>query len=264
MRLDPAAIGAGVRLDARDTLGSTNAEALARAGAGEPGPLWITAERQTAGRGRRGRSWVSEPGNLHATLLLTDPGPAERAAELSFVAALAAHDAIAETAPALGVRLKLKWPNDVLIDRAKVAGILIEGERAPGAPLAVVLGIGVNCRHHPAGTAYPATSLAAAGATVGADELFAALSRTMLHRLAQWARGTGFRSIRADWLARAVGLGEDIRVVLGGEVLEGRFERLTDAGHLALRARDGTERTVAAGDVFPLAVARSAPAPASI
>src|SRR5229473_5485322 len=130
MDLAPGAAAAGVGLIACDTVGSTNAEALAYARSGERGPLWITARRQTAGRGRRGRTWVSEPGNLYATLLLTDPGPAERAAELSFVAALAVRDAIVEMAPGLGSRLKVKWPNDLLIDRAKVAGILIEGESA--------------------------------------------------------------------------------------------------------------------------------------
>ncbi len=249
MRLDSAAIRAGVRLEAHDTLGSTNREALGRAG----GPLWITARRQTAGRGRRGRTWVSEPGNLHATLLLTDPGPAERAAELSFVAALAVRDAIVETAPGLGSRLKVKWPNDLLIDRDKFAGILIEGESAPGRPLSVAIGIGVNCLHHPSGTAYPATNLSAAGAAVSPDDLFAALSRTMLQRLAQWARGAGFPLIRADWLNHAVGMGEDVRVVLGERTLEGRFDRLDEAGHLVLRLRDGTARTIAAGDVFPFA-----------
>src|SRR6267378_2624975 len=109
MDLAPGADGIG--LIACDTVGSTNAEALAYARAGERGPLWVTARAQTAGRGRRGRVWVSEPGNLYATLLLTDPAPPERAAQLSFVAALAVHDAIARLAPALAPRLALKWPN---------------------------------------------------------------------------------------------------------------------------------------------------------
>src|SRR5262249_32383687 len=119
----PAAPGA--RLISLDEVGSTNAEAFARARAGERGPLWITARRQTAGRGRRGRGWVSERGNLYASLLLTDPAPPQRAAELSLVAALALHDALAERANVLGPRLKLKWPNDLLCDGAKLAGILV-------------------------------------------------------------------------------------------------------------------------------------------
>ena len=141
MQLAPGAAAAGVGLISRDTVGSTNAEALALARAGERGPLWITARAQSAGRGRRGRTWVSEPGNLYASLLLTDPAPPERAAQLAFVAALAVHDAIAATAPALASELAFKWPNDVLLGGAKLAGILIEAE---GAPLVVAIGIGVK------------------------------------------------------------------------------------------------------------------------
>lgn len=256
MRLDPVAIRAGVRLEAFDTLGSTNAEALARARAGARGPVWLVAQRQTAGRGRRGRAWASAPGNLYATLLTTDPSPARRAAELSFVAALAVHDAIVEIAPDLASardlapRLALKWPNDVLVDGAKVAGILIEGESGP--PLAVAVGIGVNCAHHPAAVEFPATDLAAAGVSIMPDRLLCVLSRTMLGRIGQWAGGEGFASIRADWLDRATGLGGPVRVAIGDAALEGRFDRLDAAGHLVLGLPDGTTRTIAAGDVFPV------------
>ena len=138
---------AGVRHRSYDALGSTNAEALALARAGERGPLWLSATQQTAGRGRRGREWVSEPGNLYATLLLSTPSAADVAPQLSFVAALAVHDAIVACAPALADRLRLKWPNDVLIGGAKVAGILIEAESSP--VFYVAIGIGVNCVSHP-------------------------------------------------------------------------------------------------------------------
>src|SRR6185437_11516664 len=147
MQLSSAAVAAGYRLTAHDTLASTNAEALALARGGERGPLWVVAREQTAGRGRRGNSWVSPPGNLYATLLLTDPAPAEYAPQLSFVAVLALYDAIAASAPALRKALALKWPNDLLCGSAKLAGILIEGERAADA-LAVAIGIGVNCGSH--------------------------------------------------------------------------------------------------------------------
>jgi BirA family biotin operon repressor/biotin-[acetyl-CoA-carboxylase] ligase len=252
MQLDPAAVRARVRLEALEALGSTNEAALAQARAGEPGPLWITASRQTAGRGRRGRAWVSEPGNLHATLLLTDPSPQHRAAELSFVAALAVHDAIVALAPIVAPRIAIKWPNDVLIDGAKCAGILIEGEGAGAAPLAVAVGIGVNCAHHPRDLAFAATDLAALGLAVDPEGLFLVLSRTMLDRLAQWDRGNGFPAVRSDWLQRAAGLGGNIRVVFGDRELEGRFETLDAAGRLMLRLADGTPQAIAAGDVFPL------------
>lgn len=251
MQLDPAAVRAGVRIEVHDTIGSTNEDALTRARLGERGPLWIIARCQTAGRGRRGRPWVSERGNLHATLLVTDPAPPEYAAALSFVAALAVHDAIVEVAP--GLKLALKWPNDVLLDGAKVAGILIEGESAGRRPLAVALGIGVNCAHHPADTPLPATDLAAAGLVAPPEKLFRALSRTMLARLTQWDRGGGFAAIRADWLKQAAGIGEDIRVLLAERTLEGRFEALDEAGRLILRLPGGTTTMITAGEVFPLA-----------
>src|SRR5262245_22155394 len=118
MRLDPRASTAGVRLVAHEVLGSTNSEALSLARQGERGPLWVTAARQTAGRGRRGRCWISEPGNRYASLLLTDPAPAERWPQLSFVAALAIYDAVATVADAFAPKLAIKWPNDLLLDGA--------------------------------------------------------------------------------------------------------------------------------------------------
>jgi len=247
MDLAPGAAAAGVGLIACDAVGSTNAEALAYARSGERGPLWITARAQSAGRGRRGRAWISEPGNLYATLLLTDPAPPGRAAELSFVAALAVYDAIALLAPALTSRLALKWPNDVLCDGRKLAGILIEAEGT--APLVMAIGIGVNCRHHPAATEFPATDLAGAGAEVGAAALFEALSGAMVLRLREW--DAGFASIRAEWLRRAGGLGGELRVRLGAREVAGRFEALDDSGRLMLRRPDGTLEAIAAGEIFP-------------
>jgi len=247
MRLDSAAVRTGFRLLALGETGSTNAHALACARAGERGPLWITAQTQTAGRGRRGREWTSQSGNLFATLLLTDPALPGDVAQLSFVASLAVHDAIADCAPMLGPRLALKWPNDVLCGGAKLCGILLEGEGD-----SVVIGIGVNCISHPRSTAYPAIDLAAAGAHVTPDDLLAALSRAMVTRLGQWQRGEGFGSIRADWLRRARGIGERILVRLQDREISGRFEALDARGQLVLRLADGRDERVVAGDVFPL------------
>jgi BirA family biotin operon repressor/biotin-[acetyl-CoA-carboxylase] ligase len=254
MDLAPGAAAAGVGLIACDIVGSTNAEALAYARAGEKGPLWITARAQTGGRGRRGRTWVSEPGNLFATLLLTDPAPSERAPQLSFVAALATHDAIARLAPALAVRLAFKWPNDVLCGGAKLAGILIEAEGT--RPLIVAVGIGVNCRHHPGGTDIAATDLAAQGASVTAEQLFTALSGAMMVRLREW--GAGFGPIRSEWLRRSGAPGTPLRVRVGARDFTGRFETLDEAGRLVVRLADGTTETIAAGEVFPIAPAVTA------
>lgn len=250
MNLDPAALAAGVRLVTLDAIGSTNVEALTRARAGERGPLWITALRQTGGRGRRGRVWESDAGNLYATLLLTAPSPAAKVAQLSFVAALAVHDAVADAAPMLGPRLSLKWPNDTLCDGRKFCGILLEGEGSPES--IVALGIGINCMHHPRGTPYPATDLAAAGAHVTPESVFAALSRAMVHRLKQWNRGEGFAATRIDWLKRAEGLGFPIQARLSDREATGVFETIDETGHLVLRGPDGRREVIAAADVFPL------------
>ena len=240
---------AGTRHIAHETLGSTNAEALARARAGERGPLWITAKSQSAGRGRRGSVWVSPPGNLYATLLLTEPSVPEHAPQLSFVAALALHDALSQCAAQIGPLLQVKWPNDLLLGGKKLAGILIEGESDP--IFAVAIGIGVNCAAHPDDTAFPATDLAAAGALVTPAAAFVALSAAMQRRLAQWNRGQGFAAVRTDWLKRAAGLGENIRVRLPERELSGRFAGLDDTGRLLLEQPSGVT-TVTAGEVFAM------------
>jgi BirA family transcriptional regulator, biotin operon repressor / biotin---[acetyl-CoA-carboxylase] ligase len=251
MQLHPSAAAAGFRLSAFAALPSTNTHALALARGGERGPLWITAARQTAGRGRRGNQWISPPGNLYATLLLIDPAPGECAPQCSFVSALAVHDAIVSSAPGLRDALALKWPNDVLCSGSKLAGILIEGEQVSHG-LAVAIGIGVNVRHHPQETSYPVTDLTSAGADVSVESLFAALSAAMLERLGQWRRGAGFAVIRADWLERAALMGGQMKVRLPGSELTGHCESLDEQGRLLLRLGDGTLQAIAAGEVFPM------------
>jgi len=258
MRLDPIAVDAGVRLESLATTGSTNAEARLRAQQGDDGPLWITATTQTQGRSRHGRTWISPPGNLYASLLLRDPSPFEVAPQLAFVAGLALRDAIALEAPALAPRLSFKWPNDLLLDGRKCAGILIEGEAMPGAAAQngffAVIGIGVNCSSHPSatdGVAFPATDLAAHGAAMNPDRLFAQLSATLWHRLAQWDRGRGFPAILHDWLMDVRGIGEPIVVRNGDVEMRGRFVGLDEAGRLVLERPDGGLTKIAAGDVFP-------------
>ena len=247
MQLDAGARAAGVRLIAHEALGSTNAEALALARRGEAGPLWITAQIQTAGRGRRGRRWVSQRGNLHATLLLTDPAPRRHWPELSLVAALALYDAVFELAPDLKSRLAIKWPNDLVLAGKKFAGILLEGESKPAA---MAIGIGVNCASHPEQTDYPATGLRVEGAEVSPEALFGVLSAKTCARLAQWNGGRRFAAVRADWLARAAALGDEIRVRLTDRDVTGRFEGLDREGGLVLRRSGGAIETIAAGDVM--------------
>ena len=245
MGADPPA----VRHIALQTADSTTAEALRRARDGEAGPLWITADIQTAGRGRGGNAWVSEPGNLYATLLLRDPSLPSAAPQLAFVAGLAVHDAVAACAPNLGPLLQLKWPNDLLCNGRKLAGLLIEAENAP--VFAVAIGVGINCVSHPDNASFPATDLKSQGAHGTPDTLFLALAETTRARLSQWARGDRFASIRADWLKRAAGLGAPIRVRLPDRQLAGRFSGVDDAGRLLLETA-GKIETITAGEVFSL------------
>jgi BirA family biotin operon repressor/biotin-[acetyl-CoA-carboxylase] ligase len=239
-----------------DSVDSTNAEALRRARAGTRGPLWVVAASQTAGRGRRGRAWESPPGDLYASLLLVDPAPAAVAPQLAFVAGLAVDDACAALAPGLADALRLKWPNDLLCRGAKIAGILIEGEGGLGVEgegvVVAVIGVGVNCRHHPDAVEHTATDFAAQGAPIEAPALLEALRRTMAARLAEWDRGAGFAAIRSAWLARAAGLGQVMRARLPDREVSGVFEALDEAGRLILRLADGRREVITAGEVFPV------------
>ncbi|ODN72484.1 biotin--[acetyl-CoA-carboxylase] ligase [Methylobrevis pamukkalensis] len=249
MRDQGPALPQGYRALRLETVGSTNAEALERAREGDPGPVWITARRQEGGRGRQGRRWTSEPGNLYASLLLTDPVEAARIGELPLVVAVAVHDAVAEVLPPpLRPRLAIKWPNDLLFDGAKITGILIEGTTVP-AGRAVVIGIGINCAHYPDDAGYAATDLSRIGAPVTPDELFAILAEKMAARLAMW-QTRGFAPLRDAWMARVVGIGTTIRVRLPREEHTGRFEALDAGGRLLLRRPDGRLETISAGDVF--------------
>ena len=262
MQLDPTAVDAGVRLESLWTTGSTNAEARSRAQHGDSGPLWITATEQTQGRGRQGRTWISPPGNLYASLLLRDPSPFEHAPQLAFVAALALRDAVALEVKSLAPRLKFKWPNDLLFDGRKCAGILIEGEVTPDREakkhFTVIIGIGVNCSNHPStgdgNTGFPATDLGAHGAAIRPEQLFARLSATMCRRIAQWDRGRGFPVILDNWLSHTRGIGEPISVRNGEVEIRGRFVGLDQSGRLMLEVGGGGIKTISAGDVFPFTV----------
>jgi BirA family transcriptional regulator, biotin operon repressor / biotin---[acetyl-CoA-carboxylase] ligase len=231
-----------------DVVDSTNAEAMRRALAGERGPLWIVAARQSAGRGRQGRKWVSGPGNLYATLLATFAVPAHIVAQASFVAALAVFDALA-TLLERPERLALKWPNDVLLDSAKVSGILIETAAQDRPDLTTVaIGIGINLLQAPANTSYGATALADHGAHVEPDEAFSILAAALCRRLADWNDGSNFAVIRGDWTARAAGVGSPISVTLGDRTVTGAFRGLASDGALLLEA-GGAVHAIHAGEV---------------
>jgi BirA family biotin operon repressor/biotin-[acetyl-CoA-carboxylase] ligase len=233
IQLGGAASAIGFRLSVFGEVGSTNDLALTAATNGDPGRHWFVATAQSAGRGRGGRAWTSRPGNLFSTLLLVDPCPAPDLPKLGFVAGIAAHRAISELAPQLaGVRLK--WPNDVLVDGAKLAGILLEGRALPGGAQAVAVGIGMNCRHHPDNLAYAATDLAACGVPGGPEAVFPLLSDAMAETLAVFAGGQGFAAVRNAWITAAHGIGTVVTVRQGTKTREGVFSGIDANGRLLL------------------------------
>ncbi len=230
-----------------DALDSTNAEASRLAEKSERGPLWVVAASQTKGRGRRGRTWISKPGNLFASLLAEIDAPLETCGQLSFVAALAVGDLVSFYAS--DGEVTLKWPNDILLNRRKIAGILVEASSS-GAASRIIVGCGVNLANHPDETEFPATSLAD---VIGyAPDPEAALER-LVARWGTWYeswRVNGFEPIRAAWLAQAGGLGGKLIVHLADSEIEGVFENLSDDGALLLRVNGGGFERITAGDVF--------------
>ncbi|MGP1274604.1 MAG: biotin--[acetyl-CoA-carboxylase] ligase [Caulobacterales bacterium] len=238
---------ATIRIDHYAEIDSTNEEARRRALAGERGPVWIRADRQNAGRGRRGREWISRPGNLFITGLYVLDTQAADAARLSFAAALSVADLVAELAPTLSPRLK--WPNDVLVEGRKICGILLESGNAPGGGLWLAVGIGVNLAHHPEDAERPATSLAAYGVKADPAEAGQHLAEHFDIWLQRWQQ-SGFAPLRDAWLARAHGLGEKATARLESETVEGVFVDLMPDGALRLDLADGSRRVISAGDVF--------------
>ena len=229
-----------------DEVDSTNAECLRRAAAGERGPLWITAERQTAGRGRAGRSWTQVGGNLAASLLFVPAAKLATLHQLSLLTGVAAHDAIEQTCGAIA-GLRLKWPNDILIGRSKTGGILVETTTWGGTPVAVI-GVGINIAAVPALEGRRVGRLADHSAAEPAV-LLSALDASMLRWLDAWRGGDGFGQVRAAWLARAGAPGEPLSVNVGAARVEGIFDGIDDGGALLLRDGDGMLRRLTYGDV---------------
>jgi BirA family biotin operon repressor/biotin-[acetyl-CoA-carboxylase] ligase len=255
--LGPRATSQGHRLAAFDQIGSTNAEALQRARAGERGPTWFDTTEQTAGRGRRHRPWIAPRGNLASSILEVTSVPPAVAATLGFAAGLALESALAKLSVEAAMRspgsddlkFSLKWPNDVLAGRQKLAGILLEAEAVTGG-LAVVVGIGTNVVAAPTDTPTPATSLKALGIDVSAEELFAALSDGWAEFRGIWDNGRGFAEIRRLWLERAAGLGQTVAIKSGGKQIAGIFDTIDEQGCMIVRTATGSRVPITAGDVY--------------
>ena len=235
-----------------DQTDSTNADARRRADAGETGPLWIVARRQSEGRGRRGRAWDSDAGNLFATLLTTTRKSPAEAAQVTFIAALAVADLLDSWAPASVVTIK--WPNDVMLAGEKAAGVLVESGAHPAGGLWLAVGIGVNLIHAPEGTERPATALAHhlrgdVTAPPAVEAAAARLAEAFDVWMTRWET-LGFEPILDAWRARTAGLQGPAVARLGRETVEGVAEGVAADGALKLRLADGSLRLISAGDVF--------------
>ncbi|WP_240047648.1 biotin--[acetyl-CoA-carboxylase] ligase [Sphingomonas panacisoli] len=217
---------------------------IALAATGLEEGVWLRAERQTEGRGRQGRAWVSPPGNLYASTIVrvrpSDPPPAT----LALVVAVALEEAVGAYLPG---KATLKWPNDLLIDGAKLSGVLLER-----AGSAVVIGVGVNLAHHPTDTDRVATSLAAHNVAIDPADFIETLAEAFARWVERW-RGEGIDVVRRRWVACAHPAGTPLTARLpDGSTVDGLFEGLDAEGALILRLADGTRRVIHAGDVFLL------------
>ena len=236
----------GVARHILDTTDSTNAHAL-RLGA-PAAPAWVLAQEQTAGRGRRARAWASPRGNFHASLLLAPDEPPATIALRSFAASLALRDAF-ETLTGTPQAFALKWPNDVLCNGAKIAGILLEANLP-----CLAIGIGVNLIAAPdpalleEGATPPTTLLAATGLRVTPEAFLDALAPAYQHWESLF-QTQGFAPLRAAWLSHAARLGEPIRARTGSETHHGTFRGLDDTGALLLQTPQGL-KPIPAAEVF--------------
>lgn len=235
---------------------STNAEAKRRAEAGDTGPLWISADIQTLGKGRRGREWVSNTGNLYCTGLYPHDGNLASAAKLSFVAALAVADTLDQYIdPSL---IQIKWPNDVLVAGKKISGILLESGTEEGQ-LWVAIGTGINLLNHPDNSETPATHMLAhivADDMEGPEPLYAGKEPVLAifaARFDHWRKvylESGFTAIQKAWTKRAKGMGEAVNARLPNQTISGIALGLDDDGALSIQTKDGRVEKIHAGDVF--------------
>lgn len=237
-----------------EEIDSTNDEARRLAEGGAAHGAFIWAHRQTNGKGRRGREWISHDGNLFVSILLEPDCQVSRIPQLSFVASLAIADSIS---PLLvdDSQLECKWPNDLLLDRKKLAGLLLESFETiedVGTKRWAVIGVGMNIESCPDDTDIPATYLKEAGVELVSAKII--LSR-FIHHFMEWYgvwQQKGFPTIRAAWCERCAGIGEEIKVQLPDETIHGLFEELDAKGNLVLKMANGDQRLISAGDIYLL------------
>ena len=208
----------------------------------------VWAKTQGQGRGRRGRQWSSEAGNLYCSFVVYPTIAVQKVYELSFVGALA----VGDTLHALGIDdYKLKWPNDVFIKAAKVSGVLLELETLPDDRYYVVIGVGINVKHAPSKMMYPTTFLEDhCQNNIEVSSVLEQLSKSLFHRISMWEKN-GFSSIREEWLKKSLlKSGDPIVVKTMGGTIEGHMLDLGDTGVLIVKTAAGDIKHINAGDVY--------------
>ena len=235
-----------------DVLDSTNLEAKRLAGGGASHGAVIWAKRQTAGRGRMGREWVSAEGNLYATVLLSPKAKLEQCPQLSFVASLAVAETLEAIVPDASL-IKCKWPNDVLVSGKKISGILLESfttKELVSTRQWISVGVGINVDNFPEHVMFPATCLRDEGVElISAKIVLSRFIHNFVKCYDEW-EAKGFGSIEKAWEERAYQLGKTVEVLVGDEHVSGVFDGIDASGQMLLRDKKKNVTAISAGDVF--------------
>ncbi|MEG8099332.1 biotin--[acetyl-CoA-carboxylase] ligase [Candidatus Liberibacter brunswickensis] len=232
-----------------NTIGSTSDECIKRALSGDSGNLWIVASRQTDGRGRMKKKWVSDKGNIYSSLLLIDSISKDYLTLLPFAIAVAVHSTISSVLP-IGADVKIKWPNDLLVSQRKISGILIETLKLENGLHAIIIGIGLNFSHSPSNNPYPVTSLKEEGCCLDLKDVFPVFFQDIAKMLNALKKDKGREEIMKTWRFCAHGIGNLITVNLPHGFTEGRFAGVDDLGYLLLEEETGCIRKICTGDIF--------------
>ncbi|WP_273759987.1 biotin--[acetyl-CoA-carboxylase] ligase [Bartonella sp. ML70XJBT.G] len=242
----------GYTVEAYESVDSTNLIAQQKAQAGHKGYLWVVAQEQTKGRARRGRVWSSPKGNLYSSLLLIDGIVHQTAAQLGFVAGVSVVETIeqfTENEKQKSDIVSLKWPNDILLRGAKSAGILLEIFKLPSMQDALVLGIGINVKHHYENAPYLTSSLKNIGLDIEREQLFTVLTECFAKNYLLWKQLGGCDVIREKWLLYSAHLGQHVKIVNDEKIIEGIFDGLDRDFNCIIKQKNGEKSIITAGDV---------------
>ena len=247
--LDPIARGANHHLLALDSVDSTNVVAMQKASTGAQDNLWVVTDEQTAGKGRRGRVWQTSQGNLATSIFINIPRATKNPELLGFVAAIAVAKTVRDVLGNDASKIALKWPNDVLVNDAKVAGILLEAKSLPRDNLAIIVGMGVNIVSLPKDVPYKTIALNQIAPQMSAATLFTELTKNWVETFAIWNYDQGRQQILDQWRGLACGLGSKILVTRVNDYVEGKFAAIDDQGRLVVELKNGQNEIISVGNV---------------